>query len=59
MSLVTGQIESAEFLKQRGWRELPVSHAWRFQKPPLPAQYRLEDAIALEMSRAKARKGKP
>jgi hypothetical protein len=35
-----------------------VSHAWKFQKPPLPAQYKLEDAIALEMSREKGRKGK-
>ena len=56
-AMTAGRGEMAELLRRKGWRELPVSHAWKFQKPPLPAQYRLEDAIALEQSRVKGRKG--
>jgi hypothetical protein len=47
--------EMETLLRRRGWKELPVSHAWKFQKPPLPAQYKLEDPIALEQSQGKNR----
>jgi hypothetical protein len=48
MNLTTEEMES--FLKRRGWRELNVSHPWRWQRN-LPAQYRLQDAFALELAR--------
>jgi hypothetical protein len=55
MSAATGQSEMAEFLKQRGWRELPVRHEWKWRKN-LPGQYTLRDAYSLEKARSRGKK---
>jgi hypothetical protein len=48
--------EMANLLRKRGWKELNVSHQWRWRKN-LPGQYTLRDAFELEMARVKGRKG--
>jgi hypothetical protein len=55
-AMTAGRGEMAELLQRKGWRELPVSHAWRWRKN-LPAQYRTEDAYAIEVARKVRRKG--
>jgi hypothetical protein len=52
-AMTAGRGEMAELLRRKGWRELPINHPWKWQKRPLPAQYRLEDAFELEQSRLK------
>lgn len=53
-AMTAGRGERAELLQRKGWRELAVNHAWKWQKN-LAAQYRTEDAYELEMSRGKNR----
>lgn len=56
-AMTAGRGEMAEFLRRRGWKQLNVSHAWKWQRPPLPAQYKLEDAHAIEVARKTRRSG--
>jgi hypothetical protein len=36
LAVTVGQSEMANLLRRKGWRELPVSHLWKWQKRPLP-----------------------
>lgn len=51
MSPKSSKTESPEaFLKRKGWVRLDTDHIWEWQKPPLPGQFTLKDALSTEQS---------
>lgn len=46
--------DKTTFLTKHGWIERPLKHVWRWNKPPLPALYQLDDAYNLERSNKKS-----
>lgn len=44
-------VAKAKYLLAHHWRHKLVGNPWQWEKPPLPARYRLEDAYDLERSR--------